>query len=50
MAQAEEFMFQNMAYRPTVYETWILDNKIPFFGHFLHQNRIVTLRGHGSMG
>ena len=22
MAQTEEFMFQNMAYRPTVYKTW----------------------------
>ena len=24
MAQTEEFMFQNVTYRPTVYRTWVL--------------------------
>ena len=29
MAQSEEFMFQNVAYRPTVYRTGVLHKSVP---------------------
>ena len=34
MAQTEEFMFQNVAYRPTVYRTGLRTNQIFFQFHF----------------
>ena len=39
MAQTEEFMFQNVSYRPTVYKTWPIALQLPHSG--LHNSTAV---------